>query len=373
MLHKIILITLSLFVLSVAQAQNLEINPDSPDQYVVVEGDTLWDISGRFLSEPWRWPEIWEVNPQINDPHLIYPGDIVSLTYRDGLPVLSVNRGGVAGGSTSGRSTSGRAVRLSPEIREYEREDAITTIPMEAIRHFLERPMVINDDDEMDSWPYVVSSPQQRLISGQGNRIYVMGIVDNGQESYSIFRKGKAYEKNGETLGYEALHLGDAVIEKHGSPATLLITDSTREVMNGDRLMAQSRDDISSDFIPNPVTDPVQGSIISVIDGLYDIGGNQIVVIDVGSNDGIEVGDLLGVYQDGGVLMDKTGVENTSIIPNREYAKWLGEPKAKGNPVNLPNEYAGIVMVFRIYNRVSYGIIMEAYGPLHLDDIVSNL
>lgn len=370
MLHKIILITLSLLTYSVVQAQTLEVNPDSPDQYTVVKGDTLWDITGRFLSEPWRWPEVWEVNPQIEDPHLIYPGDIVSLTYRDGQPVLSVNRGGAAS-----RSTSARTVKLSPTIREYEKDEAISTIPIEAIRHFLSRPLVINDDEEMQSWPYVVSSPEQRLISGAGNRIYVMGINENeGRDAYSIFRQGEAYERNGEILGYEAIHVGDAIVEEYGSPATLLITNSTREVVNGDRLLAQALDDVSSDFIPNPVTNARSGSIISIVEGLKDVGGNDIVVIDLGANDGIEVGDVLGIYQDGGAIMDKQGAKSPwALIPNAELSQWLGEPKSKGVPVDLPDEYAGVVMVFRTYNRLSYGLIMEAYGPLSVNDMVSNL
>ena len=160
------LISFVLFALvNFANADEIKVNPDHPDNYVVVKGDTLWDISAKFLENPWRWPEIWDVNPQIANPHLIYPGDVISLTYNDGMPVLNINRGSMV---------NGRNVKLSPKIRMSEHDEAINTIPVDAIQQFLERPLVL-DENEIKYWPYVVSSYDQRLISATGNKIYIRG------------------------------------------------------------------------------------------------------------------------------------------------------------------------------------------------------
>ena len=376
MLNKIISITLLLLAITCAQAETIEVNPDHPDRYVVVKGDTLWDISGRFLTEPWRWPEIWQVNPQISDPHLIYPGDVVSLSYQDGVPILSVDRGIAGGMRSSGargvRSGSGSAVKLSPAIREYDDGGAIPSIPIEVIRHFLDRPLVINNDKEMDAWPYIVSNPQTRLISGRDNRIYVRGLTGDTQ-TYSIYRKGNAYESNGKVLGYEALYVGEAVLESPGEPATLVITKSTREVVNGDRLLPLSSGDIDRDFTPRQPATNVDGSIISVVDGLLEIGQYQIVVLDVGESDGMETGNILGIFQHGPVVRDKVGTNGARAMSSSlGFADWLGRPKVRGEKVQLPDQFAGVLMIFRTYAQVSYGLVMEAYAPLKINDTVRN-
>jgi len=368
MLNKIIPTLLLTLALVAVRADTVTINPDHPDRYVVVKGDTLWDIAGRFLTEPWRWPEIWKVNPQIENPHLIYPGDVVSLTYQDGSPVLTVDR------SSAGARGSARRVKLSPEVRVYDDADAIPAIPIDAIRHFLSRPLVINDDEEMDAMPYIVSSYDQHLVNGKGNRIYIRGLSsDTGQSSYSIYRKGPAYKRGEKILGYEALYVGEAAMEKFGDPSTATVTQSSREVLNGDRLMPLSEKDISRDFIPRKPDNSVEGNIISVVDGLLEIGQYQIVVLDLGEMDGMESGTVLGIYQSGKVVTDKTGAKSNWPLANTGIGEYLGTPKARGEEVKLPEEFAGVVMIFRTYDRVSYGIVMEAYGPLKVNDIVKNL
>jgi hypothetical protein len=369
MLNKIIPILLLAGVMSMARADTVQINPDHPDRYVVVKGDTLWDIAERFLTQPWRWPEIWKVNPQIENPHLIYPGDVVSLTYEGGSPILTVERGGSAG-----KRGAARMVKLSPEIREVDTAEAVPSIPIDVIRNFLSRPMVINDDQEMDALPYIVSSYDQHLVAGEGDRVYIKGLSQEaGQRTYSIYRKGPAYKKNDRVIGYEALYVGEAVIEKHGDPSTATITQSSREVLNGDRLMPQSDKDINRDFTPRSPGNPVSGHIISVVDGLLEIGQYQIVVVDLGESDGMEAGTVLGIYQSGKVVTDTTGAKSNWPLANTPLGEYLGTPKARGVDVKLPEEYAGVVMIFRIYDRVSYGIVMQAYGPLKINDSVKNL
>lgn len=363
MLNKISLLFILLIAPVLTSADEVQVNPDSPDKYVVEKGDTLWGIAGRFLTQPWRWPEIWKGNPQIADPNLIYPGDVVSLTYEDGTPVLSV-----AGGGARDRN-----VKLSPEVRTGAREDVIPSIPIEAIREFLSRPLVLNDA-EMDSWPYIVSSFDQHLVNGAGSRVYVRGLKsgDGAERRYTLYRKGPAYRSNpdGRILGYEALYVGDAVVEKFGDPATLAITHSEREVLDGDRLVPQSKEEVSSDFIPRSPEKNVEGSIISVIDGLSEIGQYQVVVLDMGSKNGLEVGNVLGVYQSGKVVTDDVAVRRGQQSGLKD---WMALSKSHGEKLTLPEEYAGVIMVFRTFPEVSYALVMEVTGALKLSDAVRNL
>ncbi len=371
MLNKISLSFVLLLAPALTFADEVQVNPNSPDKYVVVKGDTLWDISGRFLTQPWRWPEIWKGNPQIADPNLIYPGDVVSLTYENGSPVLSVSGGNVSGGSVSG-GAGGRNVRLSPEVRTEPRDEAIPSIPIEAIREFLSRPLVLNEG-EMDSWPYVVSSFDQHLVNGTGSRVYVKGLSggDGAGRLYTVYRKGPAYrnQSDGRILGYEALYVGDARVEKFGDPATLTISHSDREVLEGDRLVPQSKAEISSDFIPRAPSKNVEGSIISVIDGMSEIGQYQVVVLDVGASSGLEVGNVLGVYQSGKVVTDDVAIRQNEDA----FKEWLALTKHHGPEIALPEEYSGVIMVFRTFPEVSYALVMEVTSALKLSDAVRNL
>ena len=402
MLNKFLLIAMLMAIGStVAVGDTVTVRPDHPETYTVVKGDTLWDITGRFLNEPWLWPQVWEANPQIQNPHLIYPGDVVSLQYKDGRPILAMGRG----------DKSGRYVKLSPEIRSYEKDTAIPAIPIDAIKQFLTRPLVVTDD-QMDDWPYVVSSYDEHLVSGSGNKVYVRGLPEDATaKRYAVYRKGHAYVnpvKNKDTiLGYEALYLGDAVIEKGGDPASFVIVRSNREILNGDRLAEESEADIESSFIPtHPATD-VNGNVISVIDGVSEIGQYQVVVLDLGTNDGMEVGNVLGVYQSGKVVKDyiatkareKKDDEERIVLPHedtsgfdrgvsavlndirdtkRAFDKtdlvgYLGRPNTKPEEVRLPEEFAGVLMVFRTFENVSYALVMEAVSPIHIYDAVKNL
>ncbi len=383
MLNKTVSIVAMLaLIFSPLQADEIKLNPDQPDSYVVEKGDTLWDISSKFLQEPWRWPEIWQVNPQIADPHLIYPGDVISMTYEDGVPMLTVDREGVPTQSRSSRS--GRTVKLSPEMRSSEHAEAIPTIPIDVIEQFLVRPLVVTDN-EMDDWPYIVSSYDNHLVAGKGSRVYVRGLASGAQsQRFSVYRKGTAYQSSGtagKVLGYEALHVADAVIERGGDPAVAVIIDSSREVLVGDRLVAQSSTDVSTDFIPRSPSNSVNGNIISVIDGVSEIGQYQVVVLNLGESDGIEIGNVVGVYQSGELITDKVNVEDDWRIRNKTegafdgkaFSEYLGKKKAAGEEIEMPEEYAAVVMVFRIFGKVSYGLVMEAEAPIHLNDMVRNL
>lgn len=386
MLNKTILVTILLSLMhGPLLADEIKLAPDQPGSYVVQKGDTLWDISSRFLQEPWRWPEIWQVNPQIEDPHLIYPGDVISLNYQDGAPVLSVARDGSIGSRTSARR-SGRTVKLSPQVRSSEHADAVPSIPVDVIEQFLVRPLVVSDK-EMDSWPYIVSNYDNHLVAGTGSRVYVRDMpAGTNSGRFSVYRRGPAYVTNRsgsrKIIGYEALHVADAVIEKGGNPATALIIDAKREVLIGDRLVAQSDTDINRDFIPRSPSSSVEGSVISVIDGVSEIGQYQVVVLDVGESDGIENGNVVGVFQSGEVISDRVNVDakwrrsagkSDSVFDGDAFMDYLGRKKAAGEKVQLPEEYAAVVMVFRTFGSISYGLVMEAIAPVHLNDKVRNL
>lgn len=328
-------------------AQSIPLNPNHPDRHVVVKGDTLWDIAERFLRDPWRWPDVWYVNPQIANPHLIYPGDVISLTYgADGRPQLRVTRG---------RQT----IKLSPTVRESKIERAIPTIPLDAIQQFLTRPLVV-EPDELEGAGYVVHSVGEHIVVGAGDRVYARGLDGTQHQRYSIFRKGQVLQepdlpdgKPGKILGYEAIFVGDANLVRDGDPATLAILTSTREVQIGDRILPTSDKEANTRFLPHAPSQPVEGIILSVLDGVSQIGQHSVVSINKGAGDGMEVGHVLGVYQAGQLVRDQ-------VTPDPH------------DRVRLPDEKAALVMVFRTFEHVSFALVMNATRNFHVYDYVRN-
>lgn len=320
-------------------AADVVLNPDHPDRYVVVEGDTLWDISAMFLRDPWLWPEVWYVNPQIANPHLIFPGDILNLVYVDGRPQVHVTRGYPT-------------VTLSPQIREEGLDKAIPTIPLDAIEQFLNRTIVV-DKEDLDNAAYVVESAGEHVVTGSGDRVYVRGIEDNGAPLYDIFEPGDAYvdPDTEEVLGYEALYVGNGPVEKFGDPATLLVAESTREVRVGDRLLPMNRTTPTTRFQPHAAPPGTEGRIIAVIDGVTQIGQFNVVVINRGTREGMEAGHVMKVFQAGKVIRDQVSGKRN------DYVK-------------LPDEEAGLMMVFNTFEKVSLGLVMEATRAIHINDYV---
>ncbi|MTI62948.1 LysM peptidoglycan-binding domain-containing protein [Methylophaga sp.] len=337
-------IVLSLFFVLLSLpliANDVELNPDHPQRYVVKKGDTLWDISGMFLKYPWHWPDIWYVNPQIDNPHLIYPGDELSLVWRDGRPMLEINRGQ-------------RTVKLSPQVRESLLDKPIPTIPLSAIGPFLTKPKVVGAE-VLDNAPYVVASADERLISGSGDYVYARGVSNDDINEYSIFRGGKVYTdpETDEILGYEAIYTGDATVVTPGDPAKVDLTYTNREVQIGDRLLEVEEDDYDLNFIPRSPAEAMNGRIISVFDGVSQVGQYQIVVINLGARDGLETGHVLSVFQAGETIRDQVTEQPQDMV-------------------TLPDEHAGEAMVFKTYEKVSYAIVMKATRAIHLLDRVKS-
>jgi len=317
-------------------ADNIKINPDHPDEYMVVKGDTLWDISGKFLENPWQWPKLWENNPQIENPDLIYPGNTLYFSVVDGRPRLSFSK----------------TQSLKPRIRESSIEQAIKIIPTDAIAQFLTSPKVV-DEKELAESPYVIDFAGEHLIAGAGDRIYVQSISNPKSLSYTVYRQGEAYISpiTQEILGYEAKYIADTSIERAGSPATLAITQSDSEIRIGDRLMISAEGELALNYFPRPPKANISANIISVLDGVSQIGQHNIVVLDKGLADGLETGHILDIYQRGQVISD----------PYSDN---------KDANVKLPDEIAGILMVFRPFERLSYAIVLEATQAIHVLDKV---
>lgn len=346
------------------------IREDTPRQYTVKSGDTLWAIAGHFLNDPWYWPELWAKNPQINNPHLIYPGDIISLIYVNGQPVFQVVRDGqVVNSSASAPTTEPQAesnafeqvhtdgalklVKLSPRIRSTDLKESIKTIPLDAITQFTTQPQVITLQEWEDA-PYIVGSEDKHLILSQGNRVYIRGELDKERLRYNIYRKGEKLidPKSGDLLGYEVIYAGETRITKYATPSSARISKAKREIIVGDRLFSTDNAEINNLFFPRPPEAIVDGEIISLFDAISGIAQYQIAVINLGKRDGLEVGNILATYAKGEVVRDR-------------FEETEGQIK-----VTLPNERSGMMMLFKIFDRVSYALILEADRVIHNNDQV---
>ncbi len=330
---------------AIGQAQSPPVlNPSHPSTYVVQPGDTLWDIASMFLRDPWYWPEIWQINDQVANPHLIYPGDVLSLAFLDdGRPVV-FREGG-----------PGNTVRLGPRVRVEPIEDAIPTIPYETLRAFLSRPSVIAEND-LDSLPYVVAH-RESMLGSSGTDAYARGTAADVGGFYNLVHLGDPLvdPDTGDVLGYEGIYVGDGAVLASGDPAKLRLTNTTREVLVGDYLL-EPENAYPANFLPRAPESGVDGRIISVVDGISLIGQYQVVIINRGIRHGIEPGHVLTAWNAGEEIVDP--VRGGRIV-NREK-------------VQLPDELAGTIMVFRSFDRMSYALVMEAQNELEVLDIVRN-
>ena len=309
----------------------------APNEYVVQVGDTLWDIAGTFLKDPWFWPEIWYVNPDIENPHLIYPGDVLGLVYIDGQPRI-----------TNIRAST---FRLSPQARVTPLSDAVTSIPYEAVASFLSSGLVL-EKGEADTLPYLLQTRGDHLMAAAGNEIYVRGLPEGGSVSrFNVVHVGDELRDpdDNRLIGYQGHLIGEGSLRRDGDPATVALTSTMQEAIAGDKLIPAAVD-VPLNFFPKAPSSQIDGRIISVVNGVTQIGQYQVVVLNRGNNDGLAVGDVLSVFQSGDVVKDRF----------------------TGGKVKLPDEKAGTVMVFKSYDRISYGLVMEATDAIHLLDAVRN-
>jgi hypothetical protein len=308
-----------------------------PNEYVVQVGDTLWDIAATFLKDPWFWPEIWYVNPDIANPHLIYPGDVLGLVTIDGQPRI-----------TNVRAST---YRMSPQARVTPLSQAVTSIPFEDVAAFLSSGVIL-EKSQADSLPYLLETRGDHLIASAGNEIYVRGITgDQPSTRYNVIHVGDPLTDpdDNRLIGYHATMIGEGSLRRTGDPATVALTNSSQEAQMGDRLIPASVD-VPLNFFPRTPSSNIEGRIISVVGGVTQIGQYMVVVMNRGSNNGLSVGDVLSVFQVGEVVDDRF----------------------RGGSVKLPDEKAGTVMVFKTYDRISYGLVMEATHAIHILDEIRN-
>jgi LysM domain len=325
------------------------LNPNAPDSYVVKKGDTLWAIAKVFLRDPWYWPEIWQVNPQVQNPHLIYPGDTLRLVYIEGRPTIMLQRG--------------EAARVLPRVRSQPFEGAVTTIPYESVAAFMSKPSVLAKEQIKDA-PYVLATRDMHVIMAEGDTLYARGFsgpVELGTH-YNVVRVGDALvdPDDNRVVGYDGIFTGAGHVTRGGDPASLVMTESARETEAGDKLFAGGVD-VPLDFIPSAPKVKTNGRIMAVSNGVTIVGQYEVVVINRGAADGLAPGNVLAVYTAGDAVADTV---------SKGFLNGMSQLVSK--KVHLPDERIGTFMVFKTFDRMSYGLIMEATNVIRVADRIEN-
>jgi LysM repeat protein len=330
-----------------------EANPAAPMHYTVKRGDTLWGIASMYLKDPWLWPEVWIINPQVPNPHLIYPGDKLALAYG-------------AGGRIQVRLEEAGVARLDPRLRSDPLATAVPTIPYSAIAAFLSRPTLMSWD-EIRHAPYVLAFRDMHQVAGNDIEIYVRNLqaAENSRFAVMHIATPLVDPDDGKLLGYEGIYTGTALVKRSGEPAKAVLIDPARETLAGDRLVS-SDNQVPTNFTPAVPSSQVHGRIMDVVGGTDLVGQYYVVAINRGKQHGIEPGTVLAVdqegdtvrdlYADGHSIMNNTSGFATSFVPH----------------VKLPNERAGTLLVFKVYDRMSYGLIVGASNTIHIGAPVHN-
>jgi hypothetical protein len=374
-MFRYIITLLSLTCLSLsAFAEDIPLIKNHPDRYTVVKGDTLWDISGKFLKNPWQWPKIWNMNrAQIKNPHWIYPGDVLVLDMSSGSPQLRLLHD---------------TIKLNPAIIEEPLgKNAVQAIQPNVIGPFLNQPLLIEKDQLQDA-PRIIGAQDNRLILSPGTRVYINNLKDNDKTFWNIYRPGEALidPDTKETLGVEAIYLGDTRITKFGEPASANILKAKEEIFTKDRLVV-ANDELTANFIPHAPDTDVAGRIIKIYGGVAEAGVNTVVAINLGKTNGLETGHVLAINRRGKVIKDpefkadsstpvklkEVNLDVSTAPDGSKIVNFKKEPVEKLVPgeVRLPDERVGLLMVFRTFDHVSYGLIMQATESVYTLDSLS--
>lgn len=369
-----------LLTLGVYAANQSDLRDGHPDTYTVKRGDTLWDISGRFLKKPWLWPELWQANPQIQNPHLIYPGDVLSLAYLNGGRSALRNEGG-------------------PHVRAEQLEDAIKPIPLADLKNFLKNTRIL-DEDGFKRAPHVVAIEENQLRGANGNLVYVKGLDAKAGDQFAIVRASTLYYSmppdeegqprpvfarpadsffdgqkgmlwhhgpdeftfagNVEVYGYEVLVIGHATVTRAADVSSALVTYSDMEIRAGDLLLPVDDKPYDSQYFPHaPKAVPAGMTVVNFTDATNAVGPHQVVALSRGGKDGVENGQTYSIFHPGDTVNDDYKYSRGSM-------KAFLHPKKK--KVQLPEEYVGHVMIFRTFDHISYGLVMDGIRPVHLGD-----
>jgi len=395
-IRKLIHFTFAVLLTGVVVAQDVSLRSDHPDRYVVVKGDTLWDIAGRFLDKPWQWPAIWQANPQIENPHLIYPGDVVSLVYVDGVPQLRLSRGDSdAAGVSPSMPPRDNTVKLSPAIRIQDKTEPINAIPMKAIEPFLREVRVVSPS-EYDSLPYVVANEDNNLTAVYSDKVFARGLNARVGDEFLVARLYSIYDKVGDEgevrrvlpqrhwkkvpnvkdrnegiwnqtlpwnhkarnpVGYELVGVSHVRVTGSGEISVLDVLRDRTEVKEGDVILPLEEKAFDDTFFPHAMDSvPSNLRVLATKDALYGVGQYQIVALSAGKNQGVESGHVFSIFRPGQTVKDRVGYRWGSF--------------AEESDVNLPADYHGLVMVFRSFDNISYAMVMSGGNLVREYDLV---
>jgi nucleoid-associated protein YgaU len=334
-----------------APSEPVELQDSPPARYIVKKGDTLWGISSRFLKNPWKWPDVWGINRDaIRNPHLIYPGDVVILDLTGATPRLRLE-GEVDGGMSRWYGLELQTSRLSPQMRsELLARSPIPTIPAKAIEPFLIRPLVV-DQAQVNRAPRIVSNTDARVVVGAGDLAYVQGLDSKRGNRWQVYRQGRIFQDpdTRELLGYEAVYLGEADVAQFGDVSSVRIASAQQEIAVNDRLTIAPKSP-SSSFMPRAPERRIEGKVIAGTDGtVSEIGPLSVVILNRGARNGLEPGHVLGLYR---------SERPVPVAPDRV--------------IRLPEQRYGVLLVFRVFERISYGLVLTAQRPVNLLDFVRN-
>ncbi len=342
MVRIISALILAVTAVCASAADPLQLVDNPPDRHIVVKGDTLWDISGKFLKQPWRWPEIWQMNrDQIKNPHLIYPGDVVLLDMSSGSPRLRL-----------GKKVGAGTGKLQPTVYSKPIQQVVPSIPPNAIEPFISQPLVI-EDGELNTGVKIVAMQEDRMLVGTGDSFYASGIPDASVEKWHVFRKGKPLKDpgTGKIIAYEAFFLGNARLVKPGEPALLRVSLAKEEIARGDRLIPAPEPEIIS-YVPHRPEQDVSARVLGIYGGLREGGANSVVALNVGKNDGMEIGHVVALYRKRVSLdVDDSGRRTSTPVPDERY---------------------GLAFVFRVFNGVSYALVVESSKAVIVGDTARN-
>ncbi len=342
MVRIISALILAVTAVCASAADPLQLVDNPPDRHIVVKGDTLWDISGKFLKQPWRWPEIWQMNrDQIKNPHLIYPGDVVLLDMSSGSPRLRL-----------GKKVGAGTGKLQPTVYSKPIQQVVPSIPPNAIEPFISQPLVI-EDGELNTGVKIVAMQEDRMLVGTGDSFYASGIPDAAVEKWHVFRKGKPLKDpaTGKILAYEAFFLGNAKLVKPGEPALLRVSLAKEEIARGDRLIPAPEPEIIS-YVPHRPEQDVSARVLGIYGGLREGGANSVVALNVGKNDGMEIGHVVALYRKRVSLdVDDSGRRTETPVPDERY---------------------GLAFVFRVFNGISYALVVESSKAVIVGDTARN-
>ena len=342
MVRIISALILAVTAVCASAAEPLQLVDNPPDRHIVVKGDTLWGISGKFLKQPWRWPEIWQMNKeQIKNPHWIYPGDVIMLDMSSGTPRLKI-----------GKSVTGQNGKVQPTVYSTPVQQVIPSIPPNAIEPFLSKPLIIETSDQ-NTAVSIVATQEDRMLVGTGDSFYASGIPDSSIEKWNVFRKGKALKDpdTGETIAYEAVFLGNARLVKPGEPASLRVTLAKEEMNRGDNLLPAPPPEILT-YVPHRPEQEVSAKVLGIYGGVQEGGANSVISISGGKNSGLELGHVVALYRNRvSVSIDEDGRRTSTPVPEERY---------------------GLAFIFRVFDRVAYALVVESSKAVIIGDSALN-